>query len=123
MYADTHYAFVGRNGAGKTTITKLLSGMYDNYTGDIFIGNRNLRNFSQAELKGIFSIVYQDFAKYQIHLVDSIGMGNICEASYEKIKETVEVLGMQDVIEKLPNSLHLSYGRLLQSFKGYFMAF
>lgn len=112
MYANTHYAFVGSNGAGKTTITKLLTGMYDNYTGDIFIDNRNLRDFSQAELKGIFSIVYQDFAKYQITLVDSIGIGNIYDLSYGKIKETVEVLGMCDVIEKLPNSYDNSLGKI-----------
>lgn len=112
MYADTHYAFVGSNGAGKTTITKLLTGMYDNYTGDIFIDNRNLRDFSQAELKGIFSIVYQDFAKYQIALIDSIGIGNIHELSCEKIKEIVEVLGMDDVIEKLPNRYNSSLGKI-----------
>jgi len=112
MYSDTHYAFVGSNGAGKTTITKLLTGMYDNYMGDIFIDNRNLRDFSQGELKGIFSIVYQDFSKYQIPLVDSIGIGNIDNLSYEKIKETVEVLGMHDVIEKLPNRYENSLGKI-----------
>ncbi|MDR1530935.1 MAG: ATP-binding cassette domain-containing protein [Clostridiales bacterium] len=32
MSANKHYAFVGVHGAGKTTIAKLLSGLYDNYT-------------------------------------------------------------------------------------------
>ena len=61
-----HCAFVGVNGAGKTTITKLLTGLYDEYEGDILIGGKNLRDFTYAEIKGLFSVVFQDFAKYQI---------------------------------------------------------
>ena len=75
LLAGKHYAFVGENGAGKTTITKLLTGLYDNYTGDILIDGKNLREFTQPELKAMFSIVYQDFAKYQIRLADSVAPG------------------------------------------------
>jgi len=69
--AKQHYAFVGINGAGKTTLTKLLTGLYDNYTGDILIDGKNLRDYKQAELKTMFSVVYQDYAKYQIIMRDS----------------------------------------------------
>ncbi len=40
LEAGRHYAFVGRNGAGKTTITKLLTGLYTEYEGEIFINGR-----------------------------------------------------------------------------------
>ena len=70
LFAKKHYAFVGVNGAGKSTITKLLTGQYDNYIGDILVDGKNLRDFTQSELKAMFSIVYQDFAKYQICMAD-----------------------------------------------------
>jgi len=61
-----HYAFVGKNGAGKTTITKLLTGLYTGYGGEILINGKELRQYPAGTLKALFSVVYQDFAKYYI---------------------------------------------------------
>lgn len=72
-----HYAFVGVNGAGKTTITKLLTGMYDNFEGEILIGGKSIREYTMSQLKGLFSVVYQDFARYNITLKDNIALGDI----------------------------------------------
>jgi ATP-binding cassette subfamily B protein len=129
LLAHRHYAFVGVNGAGKTTITKLLTGLYDNYTGDILIDGKNLRDFSQAELKSLFSIVYQDFAKYQIPMTDSIGIGNVqailtnntqinvndkdgFAISEENVAVAVENLGLGEAVSKLPDGLNTPLGRI-----------
>ena len=69
-----HYAFVGINGAGKTTIVKLLTGLYREYEGDIFINGRNSREYDSRQLMDMFSVVYQDFARYQISFADNIQM-------------------------------------------------
>jgi len=58
-----HYAFVGKNGAGKTTITKLLTGLYREYDGEILINGKELREYADGDLKAMFSVVYQDFAR------------------------------------------------------------
>jgi ATP-binding cassette subfamily B protein len=100
------------NGAGKTTITKLLTGLYDNYTGDILIEGRNLRDFSQSELKALFSIVYQDFAKYQIRMADSIGLGNAHGADGKEILEAVQTLGLEEAMAKLPRKLDTPLGKI-----------
>ena len=42
LEAGRHYAFVGKNGAGKTTITKLLTGLYTEYEGEILVNGREL---------------------------------------------------------------------------------
>jgi ATP-binding cassette subfamily B protein len=112
LLAKKHYAFVGVNGAGKTTLTKLLTGLYDNYTGDILFDSKNLRDFTQSELKAIFSIVYQDFAKYQISMTDSIGLGNVNGARESEILHAVRTLGLDDVASKLPNGLNTPIGRI-----------
>ena len=112
LLAKKHYAFVGVNGAGKTTITKLLTGLYDHYTGDILIDGRNLRDFTQSELKALFSIVYQDFAKYQIPMADSIGLGNAYGAAGPEIMNAVQTLGLDEAISKLPDGIHTPLGKI-----------
>ena len=48
LEAERHYAFVGKNGAGKTTITKLLTGLYTEYEGEILINGKELRTYPQV---------------------------------------------------------------------------
>ena len=112
LFARRHYAFVGVNGAGKTTLTKLLTGLYDNYTGDILIDGRNLRDFAQAELKALFSVVYQDFARYQIPMADSIGLGNARGAEKAEILEAVQALGLEEALSKLPEGFDTPLGKI-----------
>lgn len=40
LESGQRYAFVGANGAGKITLTKLLTGLYDEYEGDILINGK-----------------------------------------------------------------------------------
>ncbi|MHB1484205.1 MAG: ATP-binding cassette domain-containing protein, partial [Saccharofermentanales bacterium] len=112
LHAKKHYAFVGINGAGKTTLIKLLTGLYDNYTGNIFIDGKSLREFTQSELKGIFSIVYQDFSKYQIPLNESIGLGNIYKASEQLIINALDTLSLAETVSKLPEGIKTPLGKI-----------
>lgn len=121
LFKNKHYAFVGVNGAGKTTITKLLTGMYRNYEGDIFINNKNLREYRLPELKAIFSVVYQDFAKYQVKAEDNIIMGDIRELnkklagqSYDtKRRELIlREIDLEKVMDKLPEGMDTYLGKI-----------
>ncbi len=58
------YAFVGENGAGKSTIIKLLLGIYKDYEGEILINDMELRNQSADDWYKFFSVVYQDSLVY-----------------------------------------------------------
>ncbi len=107
-----HYAFVGVNGAGKTTVTRLLTGLYDNYAGEILINGRELRSFSQGEIKALFSVVCQDFARYQISLEENIALGNVLERDEEKILQAAEQIGLGEVIEKLPQGMKTPLGKV-----------
>lgn len=111
-----HYAFVGTNGAGKTTITKLITGLYDNYEGEILVNNRSLKTFSQSQLKAMCSVVYQDFAKYSISLKNNISVGNIgnmdSEEELKLISEAVSIMELQEVIAKLPEGMGNPLGKI-----------
>ena len=106
-----HYAFVGANGAGKTTITKLLTGLYDNYTGDILIDGKNLRQFTQAQLKATFSVVYQDFARYQIPFKDSVGVSNT-GATEADIRQAVDLVDLGGLADTLPQGMDTPLGKI-----------
>lgn len=108
-----HYSFVGTNGAGKTTITKLITGLYDNYSGEILLNGRNLRNYSQGELKAFFNVVYQDFARYYIPLGQNIALGNLQKvASGVSVESAVAELDLADVVAKLPEGLDTPLGKI-----------
>lgn len=111
-----HYAFVGTNGAGKTTITKLITGLYDNYEGEILVNGKSIKEFSQSKLKSICSVVYQDFAKYFISLKHNISVGRIDGMDNDKnlklISEAVSTIELNDVIGKLPEGMDTPLGKI-----------
>jgi ATP-binding cassette subfamily B protein len=110
-----HYAFVGVNGAGKTTIAKLVTGLYSNYEGEILVDGRPLRNLSQAAIKGLSSVVYQDFAKYSISLYDNIALGCLNqEQDRSDIGDVAELAGLTDTIGRLPDGIDTPLGKILE---------
>ncbi|HZK70218.1 MAG TPA: hypothetical protein VFD03_01680 [Clostridia bacterium] len=58
-----------------------------------------------SELKGLFSIVYQDFAKYYITLRDNVALGNVLDMNSEKINDALRTIELANTIEKLPNGI------------------
>jgi ATP-binding cassette subfamily B protein len=72
-----HVAFVGENGAGKTTLVKLLCRLYDPTGGSITLDGIDLRQLETAALRREISIVFQDYARYQLTARENIWLGNI----------------------------------------------
>lgn len=109
------YSFVGINGAGKTTIIKLLLGLYREYEGEILIDGRDLKSFSLAEIRGMFGCIFQDFCKYEISLLENI-VFNIKEDSdeIEYVYNSLQNSGLSDFVEKLPRRLKTNLGKLEQ---------
>ena len=104
-----HYSLVGVNGAGKTTIIKLLTGLYSSYEGEILVDGRSLHDFTQSEIKGLSSVVYQDFAKYYISLYDNIAIAGA------EVENAVELVGLSGAVEKLKDGLGTSLGKILEN--------
>lgn len=111
--AGDHCAFVGKNGAGKTTITKLLIGLYDDYDGEIFVNGRELREYPQSTIKSMFSVVFQDFTKYDLSLKDNIYIGGIeTHLDINRLAMSIELSGLQNLIKKLPEGMDTDLGKL-----------
>lgn len=71
-----HIAFVGENGAGKTTIIKLLLRFYDPTKGEILLDGVNIKNYTQESLYKAFGVLFQDYNFYHFTVKENIGYGN-----------------------------------------------
>ena len=115
-----NYAFVGKNGVGKTTITKLLTGLYTEYEGEILINGKELRTYAAGTLKAIFSVVFQDFAKYYISLGDNIIVGDLHGCSKtsnlpdtsSRITDVLRHTGLDSVVSELKDGTETPLGRI-----------
>lgn len=72
---DKVTAIVGENGAGKSTIIKLVAGLYEPTEGFVKISNMNPYSMSNEDISNELSIVFQDFKNYELSLRDNILFG------------------------------------------------
>ena len=108
LKAGKHYALVGENGAGKTTVIKLLTGLFTDYQGDILLNGKKLRTYSPSQLKSYFSIAYQDFAKYGLTVKENILMETLQEiGSLQQVLNDLELDNLN-----LPKGLDTPLGKL-----------
>lgn len=114
MVPGKHYAFVGENGAGKTTVIKLLTGQYHNYEGEILLNGKELKEYPTSELKTIFSVVYQDFAKYQISIKENILIGHWGAVTDAMLDDVIHRLELGELIAKLPKGLNTMLGKIAE---------
>ncbi|MEW9053980.1 MAG: ABC transporter ATP-binding protein [Neobacillus sp.] len=104
------YSLVGLNGAGKSTLVKIIVGLYGDYEGEIFLNEKNLKSFEFADLRNMFSVVSQDFAKYYVSLKDNIMLGD------EKgdINEVLRQVKLEDLVHDLPMKEHSYLGKVYE---------
>lgn len=83
-------ALVGENGAGKTTITKLLARLYDPTEGRITLEGVDLKEYDLVSLRHAIGVIFQDFVRYDMRFDENIGVGEIdsVRADLEKTNGT-----------------------------------
>jgi ATP-binding cassette, subfamily B, bacterial len=81
-------ALVGPNGSGKTTLVKLLCRLYDPSAGRILLDDTDLRDLDVVELRKNLSVIFQDFAQYQLTVRENIRLGNVALGEDDPAIET-----------------------------------
>jgi ATP-binding cassette, subfamily B, bacterial len=74
-------ALVGENGAGKTTITKLLARLYDPTEGRILLDGVDLRDYDLGSPPEATALVFPDFLLYDMRFDENVGVGEIEEVT------------------------------------------
>ena len=110
--AGESIALVGRNGAGKTTMVKLLTRLYDPDDGEILIGGRNIKEYDLQELRGQVGVIFQDYVTYFMSARENIGVGRIAQVeNSELVASAARKSGANAVIEKLPEQYDTMLGK------------
>lgn len=98
-------AFVGENGAGKTTFVKLLMRLYDVTEGSIQYGGEDIRNYTTKEYRNIIGAVFQDYQLYAATLAENVVMDQLKEGDKEKAKRALLLADFGNKLERLPKGL------------------
>jgi len=103
LKAGETLALVGENGAGKTTIVKLLTRLYDPDEGRILIDGIDLRDFELSDLRAHIGVIFQDFMRYNFTAADNIGVGRVAEMrDHLRVREAARRSLADRAIAKLP---------------------
>ncbi len=105
-------ALVGENGAGKTTLIKLLCRLYDPTSGRITVDGIDLRQFKTTDLRQEISVVFQDYAHYNLTARENIGFGDVNQLSdHDEVRIAAKRAGVDKAIASLPYGYDTTLGR------------
>lgn len=106
------FALVGENGAGKTTIVKLLARLYDPTHGRVELDGHDLRDYDLDELRESVSTVFQEFVRYEFSVADNIAFGDVAAiGDRARVESAARRTGAHGLIEALPAGYDTVLGR------------
>jgi ATP-binding cassette subfamily B protein len=113
--AGASLAIVGQNGAGKTTIAKLLCRLYDPDSGSIEIDGTDLRDLDLTDWRRHVAAVFQDFVRYELSLADNVSPLGADRTRVEDALRQAGALGLAELDAPLargyPGGVELSGGQ------------
>ena len=101
------YALVGHNGAGKTTIIKLLLRFYDPTSGQILLNGRDIREYDLRKYRNLFATAFQDHRMFSMTVAENVIMGEPIpqEEQESRVTEALKLAGAYDKVMSLPKGI------------------
>lgn len=113
--AGENVAIVGQNGAGKTTTVKMMNGLLRPTEGEVFIGERNSKDYTTAQISRVVGYVFQnpDDQIFHATVESEVRFGPKMmrlskEEEDQRVEEALELTGMDCFKEENPYNLPLS---------------
>jgi len=101
-------SIVGINGAGKTTIVKLISRLYEPTSGNILYNGIDIKKYDYTSYIRMIAAVFQDFKLFALTLHENI---DIEETDEQVAYDCCCLVGLQDKIQSLPDGLKTFYSK------------
>jgi len=93
-------AFIGLNGAGKSTIIKLMFRFYDPEEGCIKLEGIDLKEYDVYAVRKVFGVLFQDYVTYCLPLREIIALSDFGERfNDEKLRHACDISGVTDIIK------------------------
>jgi ATP-binding cassette subfamily B protein len=109
--AGSTVALVGENGAGKTTIVKLLTGMYRPSEGRITVDGVDLADIETKAWRTCTTATFQDHLQFQMRLGDGVGAGDLTRVNDDRsIRAAVTRAGSEEDVAEMPDGLDTLVG-------------
>lgn len=99
---NTNTAFVGHNGAGKTTIIKLLFRLYDPTEGEILLNGINIKEYNLKAYREIFAAAFQDYKILALSIKENVMMRRVTPEDDLVINKALKKAGIYDKVMSLP---------------------
>ena len=100
MEEKSSIALVGHNGAGKSTIIKLLFRLYDPTEGEVLVNGINIKEYNLRAYRSLFAAAFQDYKIFAGTVKENVMMGR--SGSDEKIIDSLTRARVMDKINSLP---------------------
>lgn len=95
-------ALVGHNGAGKTTIIKLLFRLYDPTEGEILLNGRNIKEYNLKAYRSLFAAAFQDYRILAFSIKENVMMRKVTEEDDASVYDALKKAGVYDKVMSLP---------------------
>ena len=102
LHKGERLALVGLNGAGKTTIIKLMCGLYDPTEGEILLNGKPVNAYNRDEYFTLFSAVFQDINELPVSIAENISGESYERTDKEKLTRCMQQAGLYEKVMDLP---------------------
>lgn len=106
-------AVVGRNGGGKTTLIKLLCGLYEPDKGEILYDGINLRDLNRADYVNQLAVIFQTINIFAFSVKANVALCAKDNINDEKVSESLKSAGVDYILSKSKNGLDMSLLKIL----------